>query len=185
METLAETSAEILAAPLLAVERGHNILNEDKKAAIGSVHFLARPNPRPDDLGLAVNAVNHWIVQAIDNGEFDQWVRGEPTLHDGAQEVRRKARAEWYRVLNRSMAWSRLGDDREQVTWDTLVLMWQVIGRLVRGGVPARVAFVDAAFAPQRPTAPSCRTPHRRACCTASRKCSHPTSATAPPGPAR
>ena len=149
VETLAETRAEVLVAPLLAVERGHNILNEEKKAAIGSVYFLARPNPRPDDLGLAVNAVNHWIVRAMDNGEFDQWVSGEPTLHEGAQEMRRRARAEWYRVLNRSMAWSRLGDDREQVTWDTLVLMWQVIGRLVRGGVPARVAFVDAAFAPQ------------------------------------
>ena len=33
-------------------------------------------------------------------------------------------------------------------TWDQLVVMWQVIGRLVRGGVPARVVFVDAAFAP-------------------------------------
>jgi hypothetical protein len=27
--------------------------------------------------------------------------------------------------------------------------MWQVIGRLVRGGVPARVIFVDAAFSPR------------------------------------
>nr|WP_237751380.1 hypothetical protein [Streptomyces sp. AA0539] len=27
--------------------------------------------------------------------------------------------------------------------------MWQVIGRLVRGGVPARVVFVDAAFSPR------------------------------------
>jgi hypothetical protein len=27
--------------------------------------------------------------------------------------------------------------------------MWQVIGRLVRGGVPARVVFVDASFAPR------------------------------------
>jgi hypothetical protein len=35
------------------------------------------------------------------------------------------------------------------VTWDLLVLMWQVIGRLVRGGVPARVVFTDAAFAPR------------------------------------
>ena len=33
-------------------------------------------------------------------------------------------------------------------TWDQLVVMWQVIGRLVRGGAPARVVFVDAAFAP-------------------------------------
>jgi hypothetical protein len=28
--------------------------------------------------------------------------------------------------------------------------MWQVIGRLTRGGVDARVHFVDAAFAPRR-----------------------------------
>ena len=28
--------------------------------------------------------------------------------------------------------------------------MWQVIGRLVRGGVPARVICVDAAFAPRQ-----------------------------------
>ncbi|MFD8963258.1 hypothetical protein ACFV0W_41625, partial [Streptomyces anulatus] len=40
------------------------------------------------------------------------------------------------------------------VTWDMLVLMWQVIGRLVRGGVPARVVFVDAAFAPNRAATP-------------------------------
>ena len=29
-----------------------------------------------------------------------------------------------------------------------MVTIWQVIGRLVRGGVPARVVFMDAAFAP-------------------------------------
>ena len=27
----------------MAVERGHNILNEEKKAAIGAVYFLIRP----------------------------------------------------------------------------------------------------------------------------------------------
>ncbi|SEE41213.1 hypothetical protein SAMN05216489_06518 [Streptomyces sp. 3213] len=149
VETLSSTRAEILVAPLLAVERGHNILDLKREhAAIGSVYFLARPNPRPDDLGLAVHAINDWIVRAIDSGEFTNWVRGEPSLGLGARKVRDLARSQWYRVLQRSMAWSRLGDDREQVTWDLLVLIWQVIGRSVRGAVPTRVAFVDAAFSP-------------------------------------
>ncbi|SQD94660.1 MULTISPECIES: hypothetical protein [unclassified Parafrankia] len=117
-------------------------------AAIGSVYFLARPNPHPDDLRLAVHAINDWIVRAIDNGEFNEWVRHAASLDAGASEVRRQARSEWYRLLARSTAWSQLGADRDTVTWDILVLVWQVIGRLLRGGVPARVIFVDAAFAP-------------------------------------
>ncbi|MEV8389811.1 MULTISPECIES: hypothetical protein [unclassified Streptomyces] len=149
VETLATTRAEILVAPLLAVERGHNILDLSREhAAIGSIYFLARPNPRPDDLSLAVHAINDWIVRAIDGGTFDHWVRGEQSLGLGARKVRDLARSQWYRVLARSMAWSRLDGDREAITWDLLVLIWQVIGRSVRGAVPTRVAFVDAAFSP-------------------------------------
>ncbi|MFJ5682020.1 hypothetical protein [Streptomyces sp. NPDC093099] len=153
VEHLKDLNANILVAPLLAVERGHNILNDDDEAAIGTVYFLARPNPHPHDLSLAVHAVNDWIVRATTDGEFDSWVRGRPTVEEGADDVRRRARSRWYQVLERSMAWSRLGDERERVTWDMLVLMWQVIGRLLRGGVPARVVFVDAAFAPNRASA--------------------------------
>ncbi|MFH8346314.1 hypothetical protein [Streptomyces sp. NPDC018045] len=154
VEHLKDLEADILVAPLLAVERGHNILNDDAEAAIGTVYFLARPNPHPDDLSLAVHSINDWIVRAQDSGEFASWVRSGGTVEEGAEEVRRQARSRWYTVLQRSMAWSSLGDDREQVTWDMLVLMWQVIGRLVRGGVPARVVFVDAAFAPHRAATP-------------------------------
>ncbi|MCX4469379.1 signal recognition particle [Micromonospora sp. NBC_01655] len=148
VDTLRNTSAEVLVAPLLAVERGHNILNSDGQAAIGTVYFLARPNPRPDDIGLAVHAVNDWMIRSIESGEFDDWVRSAATLSAGAREVRRQARQTWYQVLRRSLAWSRLKEDRPAVTWDMLVLIWQVIGRLVRGGVHARVVFVDAAFMP-------------------------------------
>lgn len=148
VDSLAETPADVLVAPLLAVERGHNILNRDNQAAIGTVYFLIRPNPRPDDIALAIHAVNDWIVRAVDSGEFDVWVRGECSIGEAAREVRRKSRSKWYSVLARSVAWSRLREDRDSVTWDLLVLMWQVIGRLVRGDVHARVVFVDAAFAP-------------------------------------
>ncbi|MEV5883822.1 hypothetical protein AB0L74_14055 [Streptomyces sp. NPDC052020] len=154
VEHLKDCRADILVAPLLALERGHNILNDDDVAAIGTVYFLVRPNPHPEDLSLAVSAINDWIVRAQESGEFARWMRGGATVEDGAEAVRRKARSRWYQVLRRSMAWSRLGDDREQVTWDMLVLMWQVIGRLVRGGVPARVVFVDSAFTPRQAASP-------------------------------
>jgi hypothetical protein len=38
--------------------------------------------------------------------------------------------------------------ERNAVTWSQLVTIWQVIGRLVRGGSPAQVFFCDAAFDP-------------------------------------
>ncbi|NBH06791.1 hypothetical protein [Amycolatopsis sp. SID8362] len=150
--TLDQTGAQILVAPLLAVERGHNILNDNKVAAIGTVYFLARPNPRPDDLGLAVHAVNDWLVRFADSPEFATQLRAASDVDEGALAIREEARRRWYRALSRSLAWSRLGADRDPVTWDLLVLVWQVIGRLVRGGVHARVVFVDAAFAPETAT---------------------------------
>ncbi|MFJ6102452.1 hypothetical protein ACIQHY_15800 [Streptomyces sp. NPDC092359] len=150
VERLKDLEADVLVAPLLAVERGHNILNKGDEAAIGTVYFLARPNPHPDDLYQAVHAVNDWIVRATTGETFSTLVRQAPSVEKGAEEVRSAARSRWHQVLKRSLAWSRLGDERHRVTWDMLVLMWQVIGRLVRGGVPARVVFVDAAFAPNR-----------------------------------
>ncbi|MEG8182443.1 hypothetical protein GZH49_28625 [Nocardia terpenica] len=145
--------AEILVAPLLAVERGHNILVKDTDyAAIGSVYFLARPQPRPDDLGLTVNIVNDWIHRIEPEAEY--WLTSAESLDVGARRFRQEGRKRWHEVLSGSFGWRALSrpgreDDRASVTWDLLVLIWQVIGRLVRGGVEARVVFTDAAFAPR------------------------------------
>lgn len=146
--TFAETGAEVLVAPLLAIERGHNILNDEGTAAIGSVFFLARPHPRPDDIGLAIQAVNDWAARMLRDGSFRELVRGKDTLDAAGKEFRHQARVKWRHLLNQPMAYSRLGEEEKaSFTWDQLVVIWQVIGRLVRGGVPARVVFVDAPFA--------------------------------------
>jgi hypothetical protein len=146
--TFAETGAEVLVAPLLAIERGHNILNDEGTAAIGSVFFLARPHPRPDDIGLAIQAVNDWAARMLRDGSFRKLVRDKDTLDAAGKEFRHQARAKWRHLLNQPMAYSRLGqEEKASFTWDQLVVIWQVIGRLVRGGVPARVVFVDAPFA--------------------------------------
>ncbi|UWM48573.1 signal recognition particle [Streptomyces carpaticus] len=150
-----DESAELLIAPLLAIERGHNILNEAHQAAFGTVLFLARPHPRPDDLSLAIFAINDWAArlvrdQPVRGGEtFSGLVAAAKDLDAAGLAFRHTARQEWRRLLSRRYMYSRLDEDEKiSFTWDQLVTIWQVIGRLVRGGVPARVVFVDARFAP-------------------------------------
>jgi hypothetical protein len=71
-------------------------------------------------------------------------------LNAAGSAFRTTARGVWRHVLSRPYIYSSLSDDeKKSFVWDQLVTIWQVIGRLVRGGVPARVVFVDAAFASQ------------------------------------
>jgi hypothetical protein len=147
----AALDSEILVAPLLAVERGHNIVLDDGTAAIGAVYFLVRPHDRPDDINLAIHAINDWAMRYTRPplGEFYRLPDRFLTLDAAAGEFRQEARRKWYRYLTRKVAWSGLGNaEKDAFAWDQLVVMWQVIGRLVRGGVEARVRFCDAAFAP-------------------------------------
>ncbi|MFD4407550.1 hypothetical protein ACFWPH_32775 [Nocardia sp. NPDC058499] len=147
---VAKFTGEVLVAPLLAVERGHNIVLAGGKAAIGTVYFLARPHPRPDDISLAIQAINDWAVREVRSSAFARKALNAGTLDRAGIRFRARATAEWHRLLTRRIAWSSLDDtDKAHFTWDQLVVMWQVIGRLVRGGVSARVVFVDAAFAPR------------------------------------
>ncbi|MEU7296596.1 hypothetical protein AB0A76_25870 [Streptomyces exfoliatus] len=157
-----DPDAELLLAPLLAVERGHNILTapqrpgEEKVAAFGTVFFLVRPHPRPDDLSLAVFAINDWATRFVrgqlttPEGTFSDLVAASGSLEAAGSSFRTTARRVWRHLLSRPYIYSSLSDDeKESFVWDQLVTIWQVIGRLVRGGVPARVVFVDAAFAPR------------------------------------
>ncbi len=146
----ANTGAWILIAPLLAVERGHNILNEDDEAAIGAAYFLVRPHPRPDDINYAIHSINRWAVERCsDAAALAQECQEEQlTLERVGTAFRQAAYHRWRSLLHMPMIYSTLPQsERDAVTWTQLVTIWQVIGRLVRGGSPARVFFCDAAFA--------------------------------------
>jgi len=145
----AGTGAWILIAPLLAVERGHNILNEDNVAALGAVYFLIRPHPRPDDLTYVAQRINQWASAQI--LQLLPAVTGEnrQTLADCGAAFRSAGHRRWRKLLRQKLAYSTLSDtEREALIWSQLVTIWQVVGRLVRGGKPAAVYFCDAAFAP-------------------------------------
>jgi hypothetical protein len=146
----ADTGAWILVAPLLAIERGHNILNENQVAAIGSAYFLVRPHPRPDDLGFAIHSINRWSVDHYaDKDWLEEHLPNESiSLSRVGQVFRSAAFQRWRYLLRLPMMYGSLPEqERTAVTWNLLVTILQVIGRLVRGGSPARVYFCDAAFA--------------------------------------
>jgi len=147
----ASTGAWILIAPLLAVERGHNILTENKeRAAIGAAYFLVRPHSRPDDINFAVYSINKWAVDQSDNLEWFKAVckNTTPDFTRAGDAFRSRAHLRWRQLLQMPMRYSTMADkERDAVTWSHLVAIWQVIGRLVRGGSPAHVYFCDAAFA--------------------------------------
>jgi len=145
----AETEAWLLIAPLLAVERGHNILNDQQQAALGAVYFMVRPHPRPNDINYAIHSINQWAVEHHANQSWLRSVAPEMTWEAIGDAFRDKGFRRWRELLKLPMIYSVLEvDERDAVTWGQLVSIWQVIGRLVRGGSPARVVFCDAAFAP-------------------------------------
>ncbi|WP_284743899.1 hypothetical protein [Amycolatopsis sp. RTGN1] len=153
-----DAMARVLVAPMLAIERGYNILNRDNDAALGVALLLTRPHPVPTDIGLSVLAINAWesrYTRGLPTSEdtvlasFADLVAAHGSLDAAGRAFRALARSKWGRLLIRKYAYSVLSDDeRRSFAWDQLVVLWQVIGRLVRGGVAARVVFVDAKFAP-------------------------------------
>lgn len=144
------TGAWLLITPLLAIERGHNILNQERKAAIGAAYFLVRPHPHPTDLGFAIQSINRWAVERHTDAAWlaEKCQNSSPTLAEMAQTFRRAAYRRWRYLLSLPMIYSTLPEqERKAITWSSLVTVWQVIGRLIRGGSPARIYFCDAAFA--------------------------------------
>jgi pPIWI RE three-gene island domain Z len=148
---LPKRPARFLVAPLQAIERGHNIL-VGQEAAIGSIYFLVRPYPVPGDIHAAINKVNAWAMDYVQT-----LTQPEATL--AGKQLREDAAREWDKALGGGKKYKELGDgsvdnesdERTPLLWTQFVLVWQCIGRLLRGGVSARVHFVDARWAENSP----------------------------------
>jgi hypothetical protein len=134
------SGSRFLVAPLEAIERGHNIV-VGQEAAIGAVYFLVRRMLRPGEFHEALQQVNAWTLRALPS--FDA---PEATLAGAA--LRRTAHRAWDRALDRDYRFADVAVD-DALAWTLLVPIWQTIGRALRGGVGARIHFVDAAWAPQ------------------------------------
>ncbi|MDJ0773567.1 MAG: hypothetical protein QNJ49_09095 [Mastigocoleus sp. MO_167.B18] len=152
LELVKDTHIKILSAPLMALERGHNILNNDKIAAFGTGIFINRPMPVPDDWQSTVRQLNAWT---LDNVEKEEFYRNENTntagnnltLSEASKILYGKAVNKIIDLNCRAMSYKQLdSQERSVLCWTQLISMWQVIGRLVRGGVPCLIYFLDIRF---------------------------------------
>lgn len=146
----------LLIAPLQAIERGHNILNDQHIAALGAAFFLVRPHLHPEDLNYHVQSMNRWAVEEIRHGMPSA---GPPTMPLGkrARLFRDLAHRRWLDQIEESLRYSRTERDspaRRAMDWTNIVPLNQIIGRMLRGGATAQVYFCDGAFAPAESNSP-------------------------------
>lgn len=150
---LNNTSTRIVVAPLMALERGHNILNNQGKAAFGVVLFLNRPMPVPDNWQSTVQQLNAWALEHEKDSTLYEEARATLeilTLSKIADIFYQNAVAEMIELNYTAWSFQQLTpQERAVLCWTQLVSIWQIIGRLVRGSVPAEVYFIDVKFAPK------------------------------------
>jgi len=141
--------ADILVAPLMAIQRGFNILDEAEGALLGTAYFLVRPFPPPEDLSPQILSLNAWLLDQLQNHHrLLKAPFGEMGI-EGINELRQRAYQRWYQRLKTGRV-SVGGMDEaayKEFLCDNFVTIWQTVGRLLRGGRDARVHFVDATFA--------------------------------------
>jgi len=144
IENFANTNRAILIAPIAAIGRGKNILNEQGLSAFGGAYFLVRPHPASDDLDykfrLALREERKAIVE-----------EREGSLLNACESWRNEGYLIFLKNLDTVLRYSYRGmpkEVREGLIWTQMVLTWQAIARTIRGNQPTLIRFIDAAWAP-------------------------------------
>lgn len=147
IEDFSREKEQILAVPLTAVGRGYNILDhETGKSLFGSAFFLIRPYTVPGDMNYIIQSLHGYLPKFLDDIEKEGY-----QFEKGILQLRHKSIQYLQHMVKKPGYWKILSDeDREILSWYTLILVWQMIGRLLRGGTKARVIYVDSKFAPNQ-----------------------------------
>ncbi|MGL5195854.1 MAG: hypothetical protein ACRC8Y_19895, partial [Chroococcales cyanobacterium] len=128
-------------------------LNDSQIAAFGAAVFLCRPMPTPDDWQTTVQQLNNWALENTSNSALYEPIKRRGDLFNLVNiqdEFYKYAVAKMLDLSCRAMSFPQLNDEERVVLcWSQLVSIWQIIGRLVRGGVPCIVHFLDVKFAPR------------------------------------
>ena len=149
--TRVKQEGRILVAPLQAIGRGYNILNDANVAAFGSVYFLIRPMPQPYDMLARAHWMNRRTLDWCED-TTKAWWQG-PNYFQKGEILRKRSHEEWDTYEGNSSnplhGFRYLRQDRKDDLAASMAgIIIQACGRLLRGGVPFRAFFVDASWAP-------------------------------------
>lgn len=141
----AQMNADILIAPAMAIERGHNIVDEYGHSALSAVFFMVRPMAVPDDIQQKGSKLN---------GLVESYCKREPqeSLFAYNARIRQFAARQWNKMSKtKAFGLAELSEDeRKDVVATLFVLILQIFGRLARVTDVSRPAphvyFIDGAF---------------------------------------
>lgn len=141
---------DLLIFPMGALGRGTNVVYStgprQRDATLGTLYFLTRPHPSPDDLDFLVS-MGARATMRFDRTELSDAVR----LAD-CTDALRHARGSLYRDVGHLLrhplyARSLRRDLFTPFTANVAVPLLQTIGRAMRNGCPVQCVFVDRAWA--------------------------------------
>jgi len=141
----ANMEEQILIAPAMAIERGHNIVDEHGHSAISAVFFMVRPMAVPDDIQQKGSKLNG-ISEAHCKRKPDE------SLFAYNLRLRQFATEKWAQMSkNKPFGLAELdANERRDVVATLFVLILQIFGRLARVTDTTKpephVYFVDGAF---------------------------------------
>lgn len=138
----------VLIFPPGALGRGTNVVftagPRKRDAAIGTLYFLTRPHPAPNDMSLPVSMAARATL------DFDLHHDDSTSLDEVGRRLlraRRQAYQQIGRLLRRPLYARALGKLFEPFTANMAVTLMQTIGRAMRNGCPVQCFFVDRAWA--------------------------------------
>lgn len=141
----AKMNEEILIAPAMAIERGHNIVDEYGHSALCAVFFMVRPMAVPDDIQQKGSKLNGFVEAHCKR------VSNE-SLFAYNVRIRQFAAQQWAKMSkSKSFGLAELDDEeRKDVVATLFVLILQIFGRLARitdvTKPEPHVYFIDGAF---------------------------------------
>lgn len=141
----AKMDEEILIAPAMAIERGHNIVDEYGHSALCAVFFMVRPMAVPDDIQQKGSKLNGFIESHCVRGSHE-------SLFAYNMRIRQFAAQQWAKMSkSKSFGLAELdADERKDVVATLFVLILQIFGRLARVTDVTKpephVYFIDGAF---------------------------------------
>ena len=143
---LTEFKDDILVAPAIIMERGHNIVNDLGNAHLTTLVIGIRPMTDPDNYRTQNSKVNGYIMSKY----YGTRVHCDIGT---CKEIRRDAAVLSYKLRNHGFNFEQLDDALKTDIYITLFCMIiQLIGRISRVGepdqaaIPPKVIFLDGAF---------------------------------------
>ena len=141
----AKMKEDILIAPAMAIERGHNIVDEYGHSALCAVFFMVRPMAVPDDIQQKGSKLNGFVEAHC------HCANQEPLFAYNAR-VRQLAAQQWAKMSkSKSFGLTELdAEEQKDVVATLFVLILQIFGRLARVTDVTKpephVYFIDGAF---------------------------------------